>query len=225
MLYADKVALANRARLRMLQIRERELELYTRNSRCAARPASRSASGCADGAPCIGRRAPRGIAREGGRWVAPLRAPVHIVPTSLSSSSLPCGRTQIIGIPKRSVGGFGLCGACVLQDELLPGGWLLDAAALPVHDQLTGRQHPALVAQLHAHRDAWPWCAPTRPRALAPRRLSSHATRALSDAHPPPRQAWRSAVRMAACTSPSSLSWSSTARLFSSSVVASSRST
>mmetsp|Transcript_15450 Transcript_15450/g.40147 ORF Transcript_15450/g.40147 Transcript_15450/m.40147 type:complete len:224 (+) Transcript_15450:116-787(+) len=33
MLYADKVALANRARLRMLEIRDRELELYTRNSR------------------------------------------------------------------------------------------------------------------------------------------------------------------------------------------------
>mmetsp|Transcript_1016 Transcript_1016/g.2888 ORF Transcript_1016/g.2888 Transcript_1016/m.2888 type:complete len:196 (+) Transcript_1016:91-678(+) len=33
MLYADKVALANRARLRMLEIREKELDLYVRNSR------------------------------------------------------------------------------------------------------------------------------------------------------------------------------------------------
>jgi len=41
MLLADKAALANRARVRMLEIRERELELYVRNSRavgfqCAA---------------------------------------------------------------------------------------------------------------------------------------------------------------------------------------------
>jgi len=33
MLYADKVALANRARLRMLEIREKEIDLYTTNSR------------------------------------------------------------------------------------------------------------------------------------------------------------------------------------------------
>lgn len=33
MLYADKLALANRARVRMLEIRDRELELYVRNSR------------------------------------------------------------------------------------------------------------------------------------------------------------------------------------------------
>ncbi|KAG8467307.1 hypothetical protein KFE25_000623 [Diacronema lutheri] len=36
MLYADKAALANRARLRMLQIRERELNLYIANSRVIA---------------------------------------------------------------------------------------------------------------------------------------------------------------------------------------------
>jgi len=41
MLYADKLALANQARVRMLEIREREVELYVRNSRalslqCAA---------------------------------------------------------------------------------------------------------------------------------------------------------------------------------------------
>ena len=33
MLYADKAALENRTKLRLIAIRERELELYTRNCR------------------------------------------------------------------------------------------------------------------------------------------------------------------------------------------------
>ena len=42
MLYADKAALANRARVRMIEIRERELNLYTQNSRCVRAPPSGS---------------------------------------------------------------------------------------------------------------------------------------------------------------------------------------
>lgn len=92
MLYADKAALANRARLRMLQIRERELGLYTRNSRVIATQSALLCGVAYSGLLCAARMAAStatGTLRYKPRrclLTPPLSFNTHFAPTTATPS-------------------------------------------------------------------------------------------------------------------------------------------